>query len=96
MTDTPGIGHNSDTVLQGAAQKELRSLVERIERIDQEKAEIAEQRKEVLSEAKGRGYDTKQINAVVKLRKLDRAKRLEELAVLRLYAQACGVPEDLV
>ena len=84
------IGHNSGDTLNRTAQGQLRSLVERIERLDQEKAEIAEQIKEVFAEAKGNGFDVKIMRIVLRLRKKDRAKRLEEEAVLDLYLEALG------
>lgn len=86
------IGHNSgDDVLNQAAQGQLRSIVERIERLEQEKAEIAEQIKEVYAEAKGNGFDVKTLRKVVRIRKQDRAKRLEEEAILDLYLSAIGL-----
>lgn len=77
-------------VLNQNAQSQLRSIVERIERLEIEKAEIAEQIKEVFAEAKGNGFDPKAIRKVVRLRKQDRAKRQEEEAVLDLYLSALG------
>ena len=80
----------SADVLNGAAQSQLRSIVERIERLETEKAEVSEQIKEVYAEAKGNGFDPKAIRKVVALRKKDRAKRQEEEAVLDLYLSALG------
>lgn len=80
---------NTD-VLNHSAAEQLKSIIERIERLDQEKSEVAEQIKEVLSEAKGNGFDTKIIRKVVRIRKQDRAKRQEEEAVLDLYLTAVG------
>lgn len=77
-------------ILNQAAQGQLKSIIERIERLEQEKSEIAEQIKEVFAEAKGNGFDVKAIRKVVRLRKIDRAKRLEEEAVLDLYLSAIG------
>jgi len=77
-------------VLNGTAQTQLKSIIERIERLEVEKSEIAEQIKEVFSEAKGNGFSTKAIRQVVKLRKIDRARRQEEEAVLDLYLSAVG------
>lgn len=77
-------------VLNSAAQGQLRSIIERVERLEQEKAEVAEQIKEVFAEAKGNGFDTKILRKVVRLRKLDRAKRMEEEAILDLYLSALG------
>lgn len=80
----------SADVLNVNAQSQLRSIVERVERLETEKAEISEQIKEVYAEAKGNGFDPKAIRKVVALRKKDRAKRQEEEAVLDLYLSALG------
>lgn len=77
-------------VLNQAAQGQLKSIIERIERLEVEKGEIAEQIKEVKAEAKGNGFDVKIINKVVRIRKQDRAKRMEEDAILDLYLSAIG------
>jgi uncharacterized protein (UPF0335 family) len=77
-------------VLNQAAQGQLKSIIERIERLEVEKAEIAEQIKDVCAEAKGNGFDVKILKRVVKIRKMDRAKRLEEDAILDLYLSAIG------
>lgn len=84
------IGHNSGEVINGAAQTQLRSVIERLERLDTEKSEIAEQMKEVLAEAKGNGFDTKIIRRVLRERKVDRAKRAEADAIFDLYWHAIG------
>lgn len=84
------IGHNSGDVLNRTAQGQLRSLVERVERLEQEKAEIADQIKEVFAEARGNGFDVKVLRSVIRLRKQDRAKRQEEEAVRELYLSALG------
>lgn len=77
-------------VLNATAQGQLKSIIERIERLEQEKTEIAEQIKEVFAEAKGNGFDVKIINKVIRIRKQDRAKRQEEEAILDLYLSAIG------
>ena len=77
-------------VLNQTAQSQLKSVIERIERLEQEKAEIAEQISEVFAEAKGNGFDVKIIRKVVAIRKQDRARRQEEEAVLDLYLSAIG------
>ena len=77
-------------ILNQAAQGQLKSIIERIERLEQEKTEIAEQIKEVFAEAKGNGFDVKVLRKVVRIRKQDRAKRLEEEAILDLYLSAIG------
>ena len=70
---------------------ELRQFIERIERLDGEKIDLAEQQKEVMAEAKGRGYDTKVIRKVVALRKRDQNDIAEEEAVLEMYKEALGM-----
>jgi len=70
---------------------ELRQFIERYERLNAEKADIAEQQKEVMAEAKGRGYDTRVLLKVVALRKRDAADLAEEEAVLELYKEALGM-----
>jgi uncharacterized protein (UPF0335 family) len=77
-------------VLNSTAQGQLKSIVERIERLELEKAEVAEQIKEVFAEAKGNGFDVKILRKVVRIRKQDRAKRLEEESLLDLYLAAIG------
>ncbi|WP_372887276.1 DUF2312 domain-containing protein [Shimia sp.] len=70
---------------------ELRQFIERIERLDLEKKDIADQQKEVMAEAKSRGYDTKVIRKVVALRKRDQNDIAEEEAVLAMYKEALGM-----
>ena len=92
MTDeTPGPGHNSGDTTYRVTADELRSIVERIENLEQEKAEAARDIKEVYQEAKGRGYDAKVLRKIVALRKREPDDVAEEQAVLRLYAEALGM-----
>jgi len=77
-------------VLSGQAQGQLKSIVERIERLEEDKAAVQADLKEVYAEAKGTGFDVKIIRKVVRLRKQDRAKRQEEEAILDLYLTAIG------
>ena len=89
-------GSNSDqTILNGDAQSQLKSILERIETLDDEKDAISEHIKEVYAESKGNGFDNKVLRKIVALRKKDRDKVLEEKAILELYAHALGI-EDLV
>lgn len=78
------IGHNT------TAPDQLRSIIERIERLEEEKSEVAADIKEVYAEAKGNGFDTKALRKLVALRKKDRDKVMEERAILELYANALG------
>lgn len=84
MSDT------SDTSYRVTAD-ELRQFIERIERLDAEKKDLAEQQKEVMAEAKGRGYDTKVMRKVIALRKRDSNDIAEEEAVLEMYKEALGM-----
>jgi uncharacterized protein (UPF0335 family) len=70
---------------------ELRQFVERYERLEMEKKDIAEQQKEVMAEAKGRGYDTKVLRKVIALRKKSSDEIAEEEAVLEMYKEALGM-----
>lgn len=73
------------------AQDQLRTIVERIERLEEEKAAIAGDIKEVYAEAKANGFDTKILRKVISLRKKDRAEREEEEALTELYLHALGM-----
>jgi uncharacterized protein (UPF0335 family) len=73
------------------AVDQLRSIVERIERLEEEKAALAEDIKEVYAEAKGNGFDTKTLRTVVRLRKQDSSERAEQEALLDLYLGALGM-----
>lgn len=73
------------------AAGQLRAVVERIERLEEEKKEVAEQIKEVYAEAKGSGFDTKTLRKIVTLRKKDSEERQEEEALLDLYMSALGM-----
>ncbi|WP_417241404.1 DUF2312 domain-containing protein [Celeribacter sp.] len=70
---------------------ELRSFVERYERLEMEKKDIADQQKEVMAEAKGRGYDTKALRTLIALRKKSSDEIAEQEAVLEMYKEALGM-----
>ncbi|MEL6754989.1 MAG: DUF2312 domain-containing protein [Pseudomonadota bacterium] len=76
--------------LTDTARDKLRTIVERIERLDEERCEVAEQIKEVKAEAKALGYNVRALNDVVKLRKQDRHERQEQEAILEVYMEALG------
>ncbi len=78
---------NSTTV----AGAELRQFIERFERLEAEKKDIADAQKEVMAEAKGRGYDVKVLRQVIALRKRDADDIAEEEAVLEMYKAALGM-----
>ena len=73
------------------AGQELRQFVERYERLEAEKKDIADAQKEIMAEAKGRGYDTKVLRKVIALRKRDADDIAEEEAVLEMYKAALGM-----
>jgi len=75
----------------GVAAGQLRSLIERIERLEEEKAALAADIREVYAEAKGTGFDTKAMRQIVRLRKLDQSERQEQEALLDLYLHALGM-----
>ena len=83
MTDTGGI-----------AEAQLRSYIERIERLEEEKVALAADIREVYSEAKATGFEPKIMRQVVKIRKLDAADRQEQEALLEMYLKALGMLAD--
>lgn len=80
-------GDNSQTVAAG----QLRAFIERVERLESEKKDLAEDIKQIYAEAKGTGFDTKAIRRIIALRKKDQVERQEEAAILALYADALGM-----
>ena len=83
--DSPSI-----EVLNGSAQGQLKSVIERIERLEEDKKSVMEDLKNVYAEAKGNGFDTKVIRKIIRLRKQDTVQRQEEEALLDLYLSAIG------
>jgi uncharacterized protein (UPF0335 family) len=75
----------------GVTGEQLRSLIERIERLEEEKAALAEDIREVYAEAKGNGFDVKVMRQIVRLRKMDSNDRSEMEAVLETYMAALGM-----
>ncbi|MEO1331254.1 MAG: DUF2312 domain-containing protein [Pseudomonadota bacterium] len=73
------------------AAGQLRSIIERVERLEEEKKEVADQIKEVFAEAKANGFDTKTLRKVIALRKKKPEERSEEEAMLDLYLNALGM-----
>jgi uncharacterized protein (UPF0335 family) len=80
----------ADDILTAAAQSRLKSFIERIERLEEDKAVVQNDLKEVFAEAKGEGFDTKILRKVIRLRKQDKVKRQEEEALIDLYLSAIG------
>ncbi len=80
--------------LQQSARDQLRAIIERIERLEEEKAALAADLREVYAEAKGNGFDTKALRKIVQLRKKEAHERQEEEAVLATYLHALGMLEE--
>ncbi|MFC3637575.1 DUF2312 domain-containing protein [Camelimonas fluminis] len=81
----------ADVADSGVAADELKQFIERLERLEEEKAGIAGDIKEVFAELKGRGFDSKAVRQIMRIRKKDRAELQEEEAILELYLQALGM-----
>lgn len=91
MTDTDApLSFSADDIISGAAQTRLRTIIERIERLEEDKAGIMGDIKEVYDEAKGEGFDTAILRKVVALRRKDKVKRDEEETILDMYLTAIG------
>ena len=71
--------------------EQLRLFIERIERLEEEKQGIADDVKDVYAEAKGTGYDTKTMRAIIRLRKMEKDARMEQEALLETYKAALGL-----
>ena len=87
MNDASNESFSTTAVAAG----QLKSIIERIERLEEEKKAVAEQIKEVYAEAKANGFDTKTLRKVVSLRKRSTEERQEEEALLDLYLSALGM-----
>lgn len=81
----------ADVAESGVAAEELKQFIERIERLEEEKAGIAGDIKDVFAELKGRGFDSKAIRQILRIRKQDQSERQEQEAILELYLQALGM-----
>lgn len=81
----------SDDNTYGVAAGELRQFIEQFEQLESEKKDVTEQQKELMAEAKGRGYDTKVMKKVIALRKRDKDDIAEEEAILDMYKAALGM-----
>lgn len=76
------------------AREQIRSIVERVERLEEEKKAIADDIRDVFAEAKANGFDTKVLREVIRLRKKDLAERQEQDAIRDLYLHALGMIPD--
>ena len=76
---------------ESVAQDQIRAIIERIERMEEEKRAITDDIKEIYAEAKGNGFDTKVLRQIVRIRKQDASERAEQEALLELYMSALGM-----
>jgi len=81
------------TDVGGITAEQLKAYIERVERLEEEKAAIAADVREVFAEAKANGFDTKIMRQVIRLRKMDSEDRTEQEALLDLYKRALGMGE---
>jgi uncharacterized protein (UPF0335 family) len=79
------VGHNS------IPKDQLKSIIERIERLEEEKKAISDDIRDIYAESKGNGYDVKALRTVIRLRKLDPNERQEQESILESYLQALGM-----
>jgi uncharacterized protein (UPF0335 family) len=90
---TSQIGHNK-TRVGGVAVDQLRSIIDRVERLETEKAGLAADIRDVFAEAKGSGFDVKTIRSIIKIRKMNESDREEAETILDTYMR-CGMTPDL-
>lgn len=88
------IGHNSKRA-GGLAVEQLKAIIGRVERLEEEKAGIAADIREVFAEAKGNGFDVKAIKQIIKIRAMDASEREEQQTVLDTYLHALGMVPQL-
>ena len=88
------IGHNKKKV-GGIAVDQLKSVICRVEKLEDEKAGIAADIRDVFAEAKGNGYDVKAIRTIIKMRKMDASEREEQETVLDTYLNALGMLAEM-
>ncbi len=79
----------------GIEAKQLKSIIDRVEKLEEEKTAIAADIREIFAEAKGNGYDTKTLRQVMKLRKMENNEREEQEYLLETYLRALGMRPDL-
>lgn len=89
----PSIGHNSEATepVTKFAKDQLRAIIERIERLEEEKKNISDDVRDVYVEAKGNGYDVKALRTIVRMRKQDAHERQEQESILETYMHAMGM-----
>jgi uncharacterized protein (UPF0335 family) len=89
----PSIGHNSeaDAPATRFAKEQIRAIIERVERMEEEKKTISDDIRDIYAEAKGNGLDTKALRTIVRMRKQDANERAEQETILETYMHAMGM-----
>lgn len=82
---------NTDSATHSFAKDQLKAIIERIERLEEEKKTISDDIKDVYGEAKGNGYDVKALRTIIRMRKQDANERAEQETILETYLQALGM-----
>lgn len=91
MSDATTTAAPTTSDVGGIAGERLRSFIERVERLEEEKKGIQDDIKDIMAEAKGTGFDTKVIRQIIRLRKMEKNDRQEQDALLELYMAALGM-----
>lgn len=91
MATTAAAARDDDSPATRFAVDQLKSIIERIERLEEEKKAISEDIKDVYAESKGNGFDVKALRTIIRLRKQDPNERQEEESILETYMQALGM-----
>lgn len=89
----PSIGHNSEAESPATkfTKDQLRAIIERVERLEEEKKTITDDIRDIYAEAKGNGYDAKVLRTIVRMRKQDAGERQEQETILETYMHALGM-----
>jgi uncharacterized protein (UPF0335 family) len=90
----PSIGHNSEAAespVTKFSKDQLRSIIERIERLEEERKQLGDDVRDIYSEAKGGGWDVKALRTIVRMRKQDPNERQEQETILETYMHALGM-----
>ncbi|MBL1421037.1 MAG: DUF2312 domain-containing protein [Alphaproteobacteria bacterium] len=90
--DVEGLNDSVDST--GVARDRLKTFIERVERLEEEKKAITDDMKEIFAEAKGEGFDVKVIRMIIRIRKQDSNERAEQEAILDLYLHALGMADS--
>jgi uncharacterized protein (UPF0335 family) len=91
MPTATAVREDEESTATNFAKEQLKSVVERIERLEEEKKELSNDIKEVYAEAKGNGYDVQALKTIIRLRKIDPNERAEQDSIIETYMSALGM-----